>query len=190
MEKDQNAANSPANSPENNLKQKIKIITTGGTIEKTYDEDDGLLINRNSIIRDKIQNKLRLPYTDLEVEMVFCKDSLEMNDQDRLTLWECIEKSYRELDGPIVVLHGTDTLDQSVRFGFERNPHPPVPIVFTGAMRPLTYENSDAWQNVIEALMACKIVPPGIYLSFHNRLFKAPNFKKNRQKRTFESVPS
>ncbi|MCO4752874.1 MAG: asparaginase, partial [Bacteriovoracaceae bacterium] len=59
--------------------------------------------------------------------------------------------------------------------------------VFTGAMKPLGFEDSDAIQNVTEAMMVAKVIQPGIYISFHNRLFEVPGAKKNKAKRTFEA---
>jgi len=53
-------------------------------------------------------------------------------------------------------------------------------------MKPLGFDDSDAAQNVIEALYAAKILAPGIYISFHNQIFNPPFVRKNRDKRTFE----
>ncbi|TNF00611.1 MAG: asparaginase, partial [Deltaproteobacteria bacterium] len=49
------------------------------------------------------------------------------------------------------------------------------------------FDDSDARQNVTEALLASKILPAGIYISFHNRIFKVPNVRKNKKLGTFES---
>jgi L-asparaginase len=166
----------------------LYILTTGGTIEKTYDESDGSLENRDSIIRDTILRRLRLPYTSLEVKGLMAKDSLEMDDQDRLIIYNAI-RSFEKYGSPIVVLHGTDTMEQTVKVCFEKTKMDgpiKVPVIFTGAMKPLGFESSDADQNIIEALFAAKIVEPGIYITFHGELFKAPHVRKNKAKRTFE----
>lgn len=63
-----------------------------------------------------------------------------------------------------------------------------VPVIFTGAMRPLGFLNTDAHQNVTEAIYASKIVGPGVYISFHGELYEAPNVRKNYETRTFEEV--
>ena len=62
-----------------------------------------------------------------------------------------------------------------------------APIVFTGAMKPMGFEDSDSNQNVTEALLAAKILSPGVYISFHNQVFELPNVRKNKEKRTFEA---
>ena len=171
----------------NNRLQDIVVITTGGTIEKTYDESDGSLSNRESIIKARIMSRLRLPYTNLQVFSVMSKDSLFMTDDDRALLMHFI-KSQFEKKAPIVVLHGTDTMAVSAERCFSEFKTPPVPIVFTGAMKPLGFEDSDALQNVTEALCSCKLLSPGVYLSFHGRVFSVPGVRKNRERGTFEQV--
>ena len=170
-----------------NRAQDIVVITTGGTIEKTYDESDGSLANRESVIKARIMSRLRLPYTGLQVFSVMNKDSLFMTDDDRSLLIQFI-KSQLEKNIPIVILHGTDTMAVSAERCFQDIKGPKVPIIFTGAMKPLGFEDSDALQNVTEALLASKIVSPGIYLSFHGRVFKVPGVKKNRHRGTFEQI--
>ena len=61
-----------------------------------------------------------------------------------------------------------------------------VPIIFTGAMRPLGFIDTDALQNVSEAIMACGIAIPGVYVSFHGLLIPAFKAQKNYEKRTFD----
>lgn len=169
-----------------NSKQRVIIITTGGTIEKTYDESDGSLENRQSTVKEMILSHLRLPYTEIEVYSVLSKDSLYMTDEDRHLLLLSI-KNHLTHKTPIVVLHGTDTMDVSAKFCFEQIGTPSVPVVFTGAMKPLGFMDTDAMQNVTEALLAAKLVAPGFYIAFHNRLFQVPRVRKNRDKRTFET---
>lgn len=170
-----------------NRPQEIIVITTGGTIEKTYDEFDGSLSNRESVIKAKIMSRLRLPYTSLQVFSVMNKDSLFMTDDDRALLLQFI-RSQLDKALPIVILHGTDTMAVSAELCAKEISGATVPIVFTGAMKPLGFEDSDALQNVTEALLASKILTPGVYLSFHGRVYNVPGVKKNRERGTFEQV--
>ena len=163
------------------------VLTTGGTIEKIYDEFEGSLQNKDTIVKNKILQKLRLPYTDIQVKQIMAKDSLFMDDADRASILESI-KNYAKFGHPIVVLHGTDTMDLSSKFCFEKYKDIPVPVVFTGAMKPLGFDDSDAAQNVIEAIFAAKTQKPGFYVTFHGKLFTVPNFKKNKQRGTFEEI--
>lgn len=170
----------------NNSIRKVMILTTGGTIEKTYDEKEGTLFNRETIIKNKITERLRLPYTQIEVKSLMAKDSLDMDDQDRGIIYQAIEM-FQSYNNPIVILHGTDTMQQSAELVQQKLHNPKVPVVFTGAMKPLGFDDSDALQNVLEAIFASQIVAPGVYISFHNRLFNVPGVRKNKEKRTFEA---
>ncbi len=166
--------------------RKIHIVTTGGTIEKTYDESDGTLFNRETVIKNKLNEKLRLPYTEIIVNSVMAMDSLDMQRSDR----ELIAKKIEELalkGDPIVVLHGTDTMQQTAEVVKEKFLSPQVPIVFTGAMKPLGFDDSDALQNVTEALFCAQFINPGVYISFHNRLYNVPGVRKNKKLGTFEA---
>lgn len=55
-------------------------------------------------------------------------------------------------------------------------------------MKPLGFDDSDAAQNVIEAIFAARIMNPGFYSTFHGKLFKIPNVRKNKTKGTFEEI--
>lgn len=163
------------------------ILATGGTIEKIYDEFEGSLQNRDTIVKNKILQKLRLPYTDISVKQIMSKDSLYMDDQDRAFILNSIQAHERG-GHPIVVLHGTDTMDLTSKYCHENYPQIKVPVVFTGAMKPLGFDDSDAAQNVIEAIFAARIVQPGYYVTFHGKLFTVPNFRKNKTLGTFEEI--
>lgn len=165
----------------------VIIITTGGTIEKTYDEFDGSLENRGTSIKNRILSKLRLPYTNIHVQPLMSKDSLYMDDTDRELICQAI-LSEAAKDAPIVILHGTDTMAQTAEYCFSKITNLAVPVVFTGAMIPMGFEDTDATQNVTEALLSAKLLKPGFYISFHNQIFEVPHVQKNKEKRTFEAI--
>jgi L-asparaginase len=166
-------------------RRKILILTTGGTIEKTYDELKGSLANWGSITEQKILPHLRLPHTDVSVDVIMCKDSLDMDEGDRQVVANSIATAMIH-KAPIVVIHGTDTMEKTVKYCFEKIPHPAVPVIFTGAMLPPDFINSDAYQNLSESLLAAKMVSPGFYVVFHNEIFQVPNVRKNHVRGTFE----
>ncbi len=170
-----------------NSTRDVIIITTGGTIEKTYDEFDGSLENRGTSIKNRILSKLRLPYTNIIVESLMSKDSLYMDDSDREVICETVKRELSK-KSPIVILHGTDTMALSAQYCFEQIKNCEVAVVFTGAMIPMGFDDTDATQNVTEALLAAKLLTPGFYISFHNQIFKVPNVQKNKFKRTFETM--
>lgn len=169
-----------------NPKRTILVMTTGGTIDKTYDERDGTLENRESAMRERLQTWLRLPYKNLEVLSLMSKDSLHMNDFDRALIAKAVEL-HMQKGHPIVIIHGTDTMSKTAEY-ICRKVKVSVPVILTGAMKPMEVIGSDALQNVAEALMAAELVAPDVYISFHGRLFKAPGVQKNRDRGTFEAI--
>lgn len=163
------------------------MLTTGGTIEKSYDEEKGDLHNRESLLEKLLLSRLRLPHTDVQLKILMAKDSLDMNLDDRRRIWQSISDLFSQGD-PIVVLHGTDTMSVTLNYCYEQEKHPPVPVIFTGAMKPAGFEDSDANQNFAEAMVLAHYVSPGFYISFHNHLFRAPQVKKDKTRGTFIAI--
>jgi L-asparaginase len=168
-------------------KKRIYILTTGGTIEKTYDEVEGKIDNHETVLKQTILTQLRFPHTHVEVKYLMNKDSLQMDEQDRTIIAQAIER-FSQYNHPIIVIHGTDTMDLTAKHCHESISNISVPVIFTGAMKPLGFKDSDALQNVTESLTAAAILKPGFYINFHNHIFTVPNVRKNKQKRTFEEV--
>ncbi|HBL30773.1 MAG TPA: asparaginase [Acidobacteria bacterium] len=165
----------------------VILITTGGTIEKTYDEFSGELANRQSIVR-RMLSELRLEDTHVEPLDVMSKDSLEMTDDDRARIVEAVRSQGAVEESAatgIVVLHGTDRLAATGERLLAEIPSPRIPIVLTGAMRPFEMKHSDALQNLTEALFATGLLPPGIYCVAHGRALRFPGVCKDLERGTF-----
>lgn len=77
----------------------------------------------------------------------------------------------------------TDTMTVTAEFCQKQIQMPKVPIVFTGAMIPMGFEDSDATQNVTEALYATRFLTPGFYISFHNQIFEVPQRPKKQKRK-------
>jgi L-asparaginase len=167
--------------------KKIMLITTGGTIEKTYNEKDGSLSNQGSLLKAMLA-KLRLPNLGVEQTNLIAKDSLNINEEDRRLVLQEVKKHLPRVSA-IVVLHGTDTMEHTARLIYDQVPDPPVPVIFTGAMKPFGFEDSDALQNLTEALLAAGMVGPGVYIVFHNKILPLPGVRKNMKLLTFEKHP-
>jgi len=165
---------------------KINIITTGGTIEKTYDEMDGSLSNRGSHLREMLK-RLRLPFTQIHHQDLLWKDSLEMTEIDREKIYLAVRKFVPD-KVPVLILHGTDTMEITAQYLYDRLMPVSIPIILTGAMKPFGFEDSDALQNFTEALYAASLVAPGIYISMHGALHPMPGVRKNRERGTFEKM--
>jgi L-asparaginase len=165
------------------MKKNVIVITTGGTIEKSYDEDEGTLGNRGSQLRAMVK-RLRLPYVQIQHHDLLCKDSLYMTDDDRITILNAVNDFLPE-KAPILILHGTDTMEITGDYLYMNLTQLQVPIVFTGAMKPFGFEDSDALQNFTEALLASQLLQPGIYICMHGMVHQFPGVHKDREKGTF-----
>lgn len=164
-------------------KKRIALISTGGTIEKTYDELHGVLDNQESVL-DVMLAGLRLGGVDIVRVPLLNKDSLDMTVRDH----ELIARtagSLSEAHHGVVIVHGTDRLQVTGERMVALMPEPRVPIVFTGAMRPYMLRNTDALQNLTEALLAVQILQPGIYCVIHNRALQFPGVVKSKERGTF-----
>lgn len=162
---------------------RIAILTTGGTIEKVYDERDGSLRNAGSVLNE-ITGALRLPTLRTHHVPVMSKDSLEMTDDDRAAILAAVRTALRE-DDAVVVVHGTDTLAITGEYLYANLPDLTKPIVLTGAMRPYQFRDTDAHQNLTEALLACRLLSAGIYVAMHNQVLRFPGVTKDRTRGTF-----
>jgi L-asparaginase len=162
---------------------RLTILTTGGTIDKTYDEFQGSLRNAHSVL-DVILDELRTPDLFIRHVDVMHKDSLDMTDEDRRVIAKAVADALPSSDA-IVILHGTDTLEQSGEHLCETLGKVQVPVIFTGAMRPYEFRDTDAVQNVTEALLASRLLAGGIYVVMHNRVLRFPGVTKDREALTF-----
>lgn len=162
---------------------RICIIGTGGTIEKTYDESDGSLRNVHSVL-DSILLRLRLHELDIRHIELMKKDSLDLTDADREAIVAAVERELDNADA-ILVVHGTDTLSVTGELLHARLGVLTIPVILTGAMRPYEFRDTDAIQNVTEALLACRLLSPGVFAVMHNKALQFPGVVKDRQNLTF-----
>ena len=169
--------------------RQITLISTGGTIEKTYDEHAGTLSNRASIVQEMLR-LLRLEDTNINTLQLMHKDSLDITDSDRGRILGAVKLLMGSPEEPteccgIVVMHGTDTLCQTGDYLNQQIPDPKIPIILTGAMRPFEMKRSDALQNLNEAIFATGILNPGVWVVAHGRAMRFPGPTKDRQRGTF-----
>jgi L-asparaginase len=162
---------------------KVALISTGGTIEKTYDELEGVLHNEYSNL-DVLLATLKLEGIEIVRVPLMNKDSLEMTGDDHRLIAETAGSMAATHDG-VVVVHGTDTLADTGDKIVEVLGTPRVPVVLTGAMRPYVMRNSDAQQNLTEAFLAVQVAPLGVYVAMHNRLLQFPGVVKDKARGTF-----
>jgi len=161
----------------------VTVITTGGTIAKTFNEADGSLRNDRPNL-EEILNALRLPDLSVRCQHLLSKDSLDLTDADRSLILEAVRHAANDAEA-VVVIHGTDTLQVTGELLHRELNGLRVPIILTGAMRPYEFRDSDAAQNMTEALLVCRLVEPGVYAVMHNRVLRFPGVVKDRAKLTF-----
>lgn len=156
---------------------RIAIISTGGTIEKTYDELDQVLANRVNVL-DVMLAQLELGNVELVRVPLMNKDSREMTEADHQLIAETARAMAASHDG-VIIVHGTDRLAVTGEVTHALVPEPRVPIVLTGAMRPYELRHTDATQNLTEALLAAQLLPGGVYAALHNRVHRFPGVTKD-----------
>ena len=159
---------------------KIIFLATGGTFDKVYyDALSDYRIGDPQVSSILEQAKVT---PDYQVEAIIGKDSLDLNDADRIVLRERIAK---DSNTHFVVIHGTDTMVETARAlqGIDGKT-----IVLTGAMQPARFKNSDAEFNTGFALAAVQLLKPGAYIVMNGEVFIADKVRKNRDKGRFEAI--
>ncbi|MEZ5478961.1 MAG: asparaginase domain-containing protein [Thiolinea sp.] len=159
----------------------IRLLLTGGTIDKRYNAHNGKLDFDTSHIESALQQG-RCTAT-VSIEPLMLKDSLEMTAADREQILAACRAS-RETQ--LVITHGTDTLADTARTlaaaGLDKT------IVLTGAMIPFIMKDSDGLFNLGGALTAVQCLAPGVYIAINGEVFDADNAVKNLEALRFERV--
>jgi L-asparaginase len=160
------------------MADKIKIITTGGTIDKVYfDALSDYQVGEPSIGQILEEANVELDYI---VEKVCKKDSLDLTDADREAIADAVRNSK---ETRVLITHGTDTMIKTAQF--LRNIAGKT-IVFTGAMNPTKLRNSDAFFNVGCAIIAVQTLPSGVYIAMNGQIHNPERIQKNRTHQRFE----
>lgn len=159
----------------------IRLLVTGGTFDKQYDELNGTLAFGNTHVEDV----LRRGRNDVPIvaEVLMLKDSLELTDADRARI---VEAARRCSERRIVITHGTDTMVESARALAATDLA--KTIVLTGAMIPYVFGSSDGLFNLGSALSFAQVLPPGVYVAMNGRVFPWDNVRKNRERGVFEPI--
>lgn len=159
----------------------LRIIATGGTFDKHYNEIAGELgfgashlpqvIARARITSEVVLEELRL------------LDSLEMQDADRQRILAACQAAIQRA---IVIVHGTDTMQQTAQV-LGQALHDKT-VVLTGAMIPYEIANSDAQFNFGFACGVAQVLPAGVYVAMNGRIFAWNKVAKNRSAGVFEPL--
>ena len=159
----------------------IKILITGGTIDKVYNELTGELTFGTSNLDEMLECSRST--VGINTEVLFLKDSLDMNDEDRsLILSKCLECS----EDKVMVTHGTDTMVETAQL--LGNKIKDKTIVLFGSMIPYSINNSDALFNLGAALSAVQNKTNGVYIAMNGQVFDFDKVEKNKALGIFENI--
>jgi len=160
----------------------IRILVTGGTFDKEYDEIRGSLFFKDSHLPEMLKlGRCRVP---VEIRTLMMIDSLDMTDADRdLIIGQCRATPERR----IVITHGTDTIAHTAQV-IQQASIEGKTIVLTGAMEPYKFGSSDGLFNLGSALAFAQTLPAGVYIAMNGRCFEAGSVRKNRDSGIFESI--
>ena len=154
----------------------IRILVTGGTFDKDYNELTGHLFFKDTHIAEMLRlGRSRVQVTIRTVMMV---DSLEMTEADRaLIVQNCLQSG----EDRIVITHGTDTMTDTA--AAIARAVPGKTIVLTGAMIPYAFGSSDGLFNLGSALSFVQALPAGVYIAMNGQCFPWDRVRKNCARR-------
>jgi L-asparaginase len=161
---------------------KTRILVTGGTFDKQYDELTGRLFFTETHVPEMLQRgRCRL---DVDVETVMMIDSLDLDDRGRAAI---VERCRASVEPAIVITHGTDTMVETAR-ALAASHLGGKTIVLTGAMVPYAFGSSDGLFNLGSAVSFAQVLPPGIYVAMNGQYFAWDRVRKNRESGVFEAI--
>jgi L-asparaginase len=159
----------------------IRILVTGGTFDKQYDELSGRLFFRETHVPEML--RLGRSRLDVIVETAMMIDSLDLDDEGRAAI---VSRCAASPERAILITHGTDTMVDTARALaaalLEKT------IVLTGAMVPYAFGSSDGLFNLGSALSFVQVLPPGVYIAMNGRHFRWNEVQKNRTTGVFEAT--
>jgi len=165
----------------NNMNKKIRIIVTGGTFDKEYNEINGELFFKDSHVKNMLAlGRSRL---DLNIRTLMMIDSCDMDEEDRYIIVKNCEKA---TENKIIITHGTDTMVDTAKILAKSIKD--KTIVLTGAMVPYTFGSSDGLFNMGSAIAFVQTLPVGVYIAMNGKYFTWDNVHKNKKIGEFEEI--
>ena len=167
---------------ETNSIEQIRLLITGGTIDKSYSPVDGQLsFSRTHVLAMLKQARVALP--EEQVQTLLLKDSLDLTEADREIICRA---AIDARETKLIVTHGTDTMVQTAQCLAAKQLA--KSIVLVGAMVPYTFSNSDGLFNLGLAFGAVQLLPTGVYIAMNGRIFPWNTVRKNSAEGVFEVV--
>lgn len=160
---------------------KIKILITGGTIDKSYNMLNGEMHFIDSHIPAMLaEARCKAEY---QLDKLMLKDSKDISDKDRLMILSSCKHCE---ESKIILTHGTDTMVETAQLLAASIDD--KTIVITGAMVPYIFEKNDSLFNLGAAFSAVQCLPAGVYIVMNGSVFNAHEVVKNRDEGIFETV--
>jgi L-asparaginase len=159
----------------------IRILITGGTFDKEYDEIHARLVFKESHLPEML--RLGRCRVEVNVRTIMMIDSLDMTAADR----DAIVQNCRQCEEKkVLITHGTDTMVETAHVLADAVPD--KTIVLTGAMVPYAFGSSDGMFNLGSALSFVQVLPPGVYVAMNGECFRSDQVRKNRETGVFERI--
>ena len=162
---------------------KVRLLITGGTIDKVYNQSNGELEFDKTHFPEMV--KRSRVEVDLTLEEIMLLDSLDMVDKERDLIVDSCRRC--EVDF-ILITHGTDTMCDTARLIGESDID--KTIVLFGAMVPYAVSNSDALFNFGCALGSLQLLESGVYVAMNGRVLPWDDVEKNRALGVFQYIES
>lgn len=159
---------------------RLRILVTGGTFDKEYNELTGSLYFKRTHVPEMLA--LGRCALRVSVESLMMVDSLRMSPAQRLAV---LRACLRCPESRVVVTHGTDTMVETAAVLGPRIAAKTV--VLTGAIVPYKFGSSDGLFNLGSALSFAQALPPGVYVAMNGRVFRWNAVRKNKAKGRFEA---
>ena len=151
----------------------IKLIITGGTLDKQYNELNGELYFPETHLPAML--KQARCSVEFDTQQLMLKDSLDMIQADReLIKQACVSSEIQH----IIITHGTDTMVDTAKYLTTLADD--KTIVLVGAMIPYSVNQSDALFNLGCAVTAVQLLPVGIYITMNGKVFDWDKVTKDK----------
>lgn len=161
-----------------NLKAKILLVYTGGTIGMSKDFETGAL--KAFDFSKLLKHIPELKQLDCEIASISFDnpiDSSDMNPDFWAKIASIIEENYAAIDG-FVVLHGSDTMSYTASALSFMLENLTKPVILTGSQLPIGDLRTDAKENLITAIQIASLRENGqavfqeVGLYFEYKLFR------------------
>ena len=160
--------------------KKLQIFTTGGTVDKVYFDALSEYQIGDPVV-GSVLDRMNVGF-EFCVDELMRLDSLDMTDVHRQTIQQRVSDSDAEY---ILIMHGTDGMVETAGWLDDITNKK---IIFTGAMKPTAFAETDAVFNIGCAVGALQVVADGVYIVMSGQVFAADQVVKNRAEHRFETV--